>query len=104
MKRKVFISLLTCMMIFSLVGCGETKILSVNVENSDSLNSNILGQQSFIEIGSGLYYDSSTRIVYMSNRTYSEWYVYTPYYAPNGFPYKYNPEINTFEEIKFANE
>ena len=23
----------------------------------------------------------------------------TPYYAPNGFPYRYNPETNTFEEI-----
>lgn len=101
MKRKVFISLLSCMMIFSLVGCGETKTLNVNVENSDSLNSNILGQQSFIEIGSELYYDSSTRIVYMLNKTYNGWNVYIPYYAPNGFPYRYNPETNTFEEIKF---
>ena len=23
----------------------------------------------------------------------------TPYYAPNGLPYRYNPESNTFEEI-----
>lgn len=24
----------------------------------------------------------------------------SPYYAPNGKPYRYNPETNTFEEIK----
>lgn len=101
MKRKVFMILLSYMMIFLLVGCGEVKTLNVNVENGDSLNSNILGEQSFIEIGSGLYYDSSTRIVYMLNKTYSGWNVYTPYYAPNGFPYRYNPKTNTFEEIKF---
>lgn len=99
MKRKVFMSLLSCIMIFSLVDCGEVKTLNVNVENSDSLNSNILGEQSFIEIGSGLHYDSSTRIVYMLNKTYNGWNVFTPYYAPNGFPYRYNPETNTFEEI-----
>lgn len=23
----------------------------------------------------------------------------SPYYAPNGLPYRYNPETNTFEEI-----
>ena len=101
MKRKAFMILLSCMLIISLVGCGEEKILNVNVENGDSLNSNILGEQSFIEIGNELYYDSSTRIVYMLNKTYSGWNVYTPYYAPNGFPYRYNPETNTFEEIKF---
>ncbi len=34
---------------------------------------------------------------------YSEAYAATtpsPYYAPNGLPYKYNPETNTFEEIE----
>lgn len=104
MRRRVFTILLGYMLIFLLVGCSETetKTLNVNVENSNSLNSNRLGKQSFIEIGSELYYDSSTRIVYMLNETYNGHDVYTPYYAPNGFPYRYNPETNTFEEIKFV--
>lgn len=101
MKRKALMILLSCMLIISLVGCCKEKILNVNVENVDSLNSNILGEQSFIEIGNELYYDSSTRIVYMLNKTYGGLYVCTPYYAPNGFPYRYNLETNTFEEIKF---
>lgn len=101
MRRKAFTILLSCMLFFSLVGCGERKTLNVNVENGDSLNSNTLGKQSFIEIGSELYYDSSTRIVYILNKTYGGYDVYTPYYALNGFPYRYNPETNTFEEIKF---
>lgn len=103
MRKKVLIILVSCMLIFSLAGCGETKTISVNVENGNSLNGDILGVQSFVEIGSGLYYDSGTRIVYIYNRIYRG-LVYTPYYAPNGFPYKYNPETNTFEEINFANE
>lgn len=102
MRKKVLMILISCMLIFSLVGCGETKTLSVNVENNDSLNSDILGVQLFVEIGSRLYYDSGTRIVYICNKTYGGWSVYTPYYAHNGFPYRYNPETNTFEEIRFA--
>lgn len=105
MKRKLLISLIGCMLTFSLVGCGETTTLNVNVENSDNLNNSILGKQSFIEIGAGLVYDSATRIVYMANGfdgTY-ESKTYCPYYAPNGLPYRYNPETNTFEEINFGN-
>ena len=90
-------------MAFSLVGCGEvTTLLNVNVENSSDLNNNTLGKHSLIEIGGGLFYDSATRIVYMAhgvNNSY-ESETYCPYYAPNGLPYKYNPETNTFEEIE----
>lgn len=98
MKKRIIGILASCIVAFSLTGCGDT--LNANVENSDTLNSNILGQESFVVIGSGLYYDSATRIVYMRNYTYCANYVYTAYYAPNGLPYRYNPESNTFEEIK----
>lgn len=102
MKKKLLVSLIGCMLVFSLVGCGKTTILNVNIENSDNLNNNILGKQSFIEIGSGLFYDSATRIVYMVNGLNSlyESETYCPYYAPNGLPYRYNSETNTFEEIE----
>ena len=50
-----------------------------------------------------MWYDSTTRIVYWWNgRLGAGFYgavAPSPYYAPNGLPYKYNPETNTFEEI-----
>lgn len=103
MSKKLLICLMSCILLFSLVGCGETTTLNVNVENSDKLNSSTLGKQSFIEIGSGLSYDSATRIVYMVNGINGgyESKTYCPYYAPNGLPYRYNPETNTFEEISW---
>ena len=49
-------------------------------------------------IGGELYYDSATRITYRRNgNAYGS--VFIPYFAPNGLPYKYTPETNTFEEI-----
>ena len=106
MRKRLFAILVAVFLIFSLVGCGETTTttLNVNVENSGELSSNTLGKQSFVEIGSGLFYDPTTRIVYMVNgvTTGYESKTYCPYYAPNGLPYRYNPETNTFEEIKIG--
>lgn len=100
MKKRLLVGLIGCMLAFSLVGCGETTTISVNVENSEELSSPTLGKDNLISIGNNLYYDSATRIVYLKNSTYSGWCVFTAYYAPNGLPYKYNPETSTFEEIK----
>lgn len=100
MKKKLLVGLIGCMLTFSLVGCGETTTISVNVENSEELSSTTLGKDNLISIGNNLYYDSTTRIVYLKNNTYCGLCVFTAYYAPNGLPYKYNPETNTFEEIK----
>ena len=104
MRKRLFAILAACVLTFSLAGCGKTTTLNVNVENSGELSGNILGKQSFVEIGGRLYYDSTTRIVYMvsgSNTGY-ESKTYCPYYAPNGLPYRYNPKTNTFEEIKIG--
>lgn len=74
------------------------------MENSEELAANTtLGKDNLISIGNNLYYDSATRIVYMRNATYARLSVFTAYYAPNGLPYRYNPETNTFEEIKNDN-
>lgn len=100
MKKKLLVGLIGCMLAFSLVGCGETTTISVNVENSEELSSPTLGKDNLISIGNNLYYDSATRIVYLKNNTSSGWCVFTAYYAPNGLPYKYNSETSTFEEIK----
>ena len=102
---KKLLSIILCLIIvFSLVGCTvEEKIISVNVENDSSLSGKAFGKAAMIEIGSGLWYDSTTRIVYWWNGmlgAYNHATTPSPYYAPNGLPYLYNPETNTFEEIE----
>lgn len=77
----------------------------MNVENSSELNCDILGSQSFEKIGDDLFYDPTTRIVYINNITYGfDASVYAAYYASNGLLYRYNPETNTLEEINLDNE
>lgn len=100
MKKKITTILLVFTIVLSLAGCGSQSI-TVNVEDNSSLNSNTLGTNSFINITNDLVYDPATRIVYIINYTYGlGTYVYTPYYAPNGLPYRYNSETNTFEKIE----
>lgn len=100
MKIKILIGILSLCLTVSMVGCGD-KTINVNVENSSDLSGTMIGTDALIEIGSGLWYDSTTRIVYWWSgviHTKSST-APTPYYAPNGLPYRYNPESNTFEEI-----
>lgn len=101
--KKLICVLLACVLIFSLVGCAvKTTTLAVNVEGSEKLTNNVLGKDALIEIGNGLWYDSTTGIVYWWNGVfrYNNATTPTPYYAPNGLPYRYNPHTNTFEEIE----
>ena len=49
-----------------------------------------------------LYYDSNTKIVYFMFNEYlgNQGYGYmSPYYAPNGFPYRYDANNQTLIEI-----
>lgn len=98
MKRNLLI-LLTALLCCSFTGCGSETVVAVNVENEEDLHSTTFGKSAFVEIGNDLYYDSATRIVWLKNKN-SYGNVYIPYYAPNGLPYRYNPETNTFEEIE----
>lgn len=97
MKKKILVGLIGCMLAFSLVGCSSEPV-QVNVSNNDNISSNQFGK--FVDIGSNLVYDSATRIVYIEEYTYNGNTVHCPYYAPNGLPYRYNPETNTFEDIE----
>lgn len=97
MKKRLLVGLIGCILVFSLAGC-SSEAVQVNVSNSNNISSNQFAQ--FIDIGDDLVYDSATRIVYIEDYTYMSNYVHCPYYAPNGLPYKYNPETNTFEEIE----
>lgn len=95
MNKRLFAAILICTVLLFLVGC-TSETIQVNVSNSEGLYSSHFGE--FIEITKDLSYDSATRIVYIYNSN-SYGSSYTPYYASNGLPYKYNPETNTFEEI-----
>lgn len=104
-KRNLLILCITILTLFSFSSCESEseKSIIINVENSENINGTTFGKNAMIEIGNGLWYDSSTRIVYWWNGIMTEFRsdtVPTAYYAPNGLPYKYNPETNTFEEIE----
>lgn len=103
MKR--LLTLILCAIMLTMTGCAEIpEAIVVNVENQGTLSNNTLGLNALIMIGNGLYYDSTTRIVYWWNGVLDvnehDATTPTPYYASNGLPYRYNPETNTFEEIE----
>lgn len=101
MKKRILISLLLCGMLLGITGC-KGGAVSANVNNSENLSGNTFGTDNLIEIGNNLYYDSTTRIVYFWNGAieYNASTTPSPYYAPNGLPYRYNPITNTFEEVE----
>ena len=102
--RKIIAVTLSLCLALSLCGCSSNNTpISINVENPSDLNGTTAGRKALTEIGDYLWYDSTTRIVYWWNGyiATANWATTpTPYYAPNGLPYKYNPETNTFEEIE----
>lgn len=105
MIKKILVIILCFVFIFSFVGCTETDTsIYVNVESRNELSGTKIGTDAMINISKNLWYDSSTRIVYWWNGSlgFSRYDTTpTPYYAPNGFPYRYNPQTNTFEEINY---
>lgn len=105
MKNKsLLIMLILMIMLMLCTSCSDDSVVSyVNVENSEQLNSNVVGLDSLIKINGSLYYDSATHIVYWWNGAFTTYWATTPsvYVAPNGLPYKYNPDENILEEINF---
>ena len=102
MKRNLIILLTGLLLSCSVVGCGSETVV-VNVNNTEDIHNTTFGTESLVRIGHGLYYDAETKIVYwwnMYNCMSSKYSTPSPYYAPNGLPYKYNPETNTLEEIE----
>lgn len=101
LKKNLLILCVAVVTLFSCVGCSCSQPVQVNVSNSENISGTTFGENALIEIGNKLYYDSTTRIVYWWNGLFGGYCATTPspYYAPNGLPYRYNPETNTFEEI-----
>ena len=98
MKRILIIAATLLFSSIGLMGCTKTT-LNVNMEG-EVTNAQSSGFVKICDDPIPLSYDPMTRIVYIRSYTYYDHYVYTPYYAPNGLPYRYNPETNTFEEIE----
>lgn len=103
MKKKLLITLLvTTTLIFT--GCSELST-EVNINSEDESETKQVGLRQFKKINNSfLYYDINTNIVYLWNGNFGEFSdattTPTPYYAPNGLPYKYNSAINALEEIQ----
>nr|DAL48252.1 MAG TPA_asm: Lysis protein [Caudoviricetes sp.] len=99
-KWKLAIGIAIVVIAVKCIGC-SSETLQVNVANSEELANYTFGASNLRKIGDYLWYDSSTRIVYFWNGELSNTYstAPTPYYAPNGRPYRYDPATNTFEEI-----
>lgn len=93
--KKILTMIITFVLTMQLIACGAVEPVQVNVENNN-IFAGTLGE--LVEISSLLLYDPATRIVYRIN-DHAYGVTYVPYYAPNGLPYRYNPETNTFEEI-----
>ncbi len=110
--KKIIIAVLICLNTALLfTGCTNNSV-NVNVENDTTINGTKFGKSALLQIGDGLWYDTTTLIVYWWNGRLSDdtWRAKrsnttpSPYYAPNGLPYRYNPETNTFEEIDHKGE
>ena len=105
MKRFLCIIFVVIIML-SMIGCGAPEAsLNVNVNNNGVVRGSVFGKDAMIELGSGLWYDSTTKIIYWWNGNVDSFNHATtpsPYYAPNGLPYRYNPQTNTFEEIELG--
>lgn len=100
--KKFLVIILIIVIVLSLVACAPVDTSS-NASNGENETRYMLGKSAMIELGDGLWYDSTTRIVYWWNGCLKYQYNYSttpsPYYAPNGLPYRFDPENNRFEEI-----
>lgn len=100
MKRRVLVALMIITVLPFVSGCDDTT--TVNISNNNETVSKEIGTGALVHIGANVYYDPMTKIVYFwtgyADGDFST--MPSPYYAPNGLPYKYNVETNTFEEIK----
>lgn len=104
--KQIMAAFICAITVLTLTGCEENKSVNVNVENDSSISGKTFGKSALIEIGDYLWYDTTTQIVYWWNgyldRCHYSTTTPSPYYAPNGLPYRYNPETNMFEEIKMT--
>lgn len=96
---KKIVMLIVCVFMTCLVtGCDTGTSYHETFDVSLSNNQNICLQR----IKDTIYYDLRTDIVYFWNgyNYYNASTMPSPYYAPNGLPYKWNPVTEKLEEIE----
>lgn len=103
MKKKILITLSLAVSLLMFTGCNDWNT-DINISSDEENGTKQVGLGQLKSVNdSYLYYDVNTNIVYFWNgsmRGFSQAVTTpSPYYAPNGLPYKYNPSTNTLEEI-----
>lgn len=101
--KKSIILLATVGIIFILLtGCASSTQMNIRTDNG-SVNTSP-GISRLQKLGSGLYYDQTTGIVYWWNGSLiigsNVATTPTPYYSEHGKLYRYDPASNTMGEIK----
>lgn len=105
MKKKILIALLLTFSTLTFTGCiSRNNSANINISSEKESGTKQVGLEQLQCIdNSYLYYDINTNIVYFWNGVIGGFSncatTPSPYYAPNGLPYKYNPSTNTLEEI-----
>lgn len=105
MKKVMIFVVFACVIALAalLSGCG-TPVAKDDSRDPKISSETVVGIEALDRIDKNLYYDTVTGIVYFWNGIINNGYsstTPTPYYAPNGLPYKYNPETNRLYEIVF---
>lgn len=97
--KKIVMLIVCVFMVCCLTGCdtedpSHHETLNISLSN----NQNICLQR----IKDTIYYDTRTGIVYFWNgyNYYNASSMPSPYYAPNGLPYKWDPIAEKLEEIE----
>ena len=102
MKKYITLLLTTGLIAISLVGCTSSTQMSIKTDN-ETVNKEF-GTARLQNLGSGLYYDQTTGIVYWWNGSLTPGSnvatTPTPYYSEHGKLYRYDPVSNTMEEVK----
>ena len=101
MKKRITLLLISGLTAISLVGC--TSSTQMNVKTDNGAVNKEFGTARLQSLGSGLYYDQTTGIVYFWNGVLGlqkNSITPTPYYSENGKLYRYDPVSNTMEEVR----
>jgi hypothetical protein len=99
--KRIAIAVIVVFVIFILILCfnSTSTTETVSVENNTNVEYPINKSLNFKKILGDLVFDPLTKIVYIDNYTSHAYSVYTPYYAPNGIPFRYNEEKGELEQI-----
>ena len=83
MKKRIITIMAFAAVVISMYGCCESNTETKILDDGRSITEwDIVKHEQLV-------YDSTTKIVYIKQYTYSGNYIYTLYLSENGLPYKY---------------